>query len=58
MVMVLEPGRFASMLQVEDLRRENKDLLEKVIKACPPPDPKHMPVVDGEALRRTRTTPM
>ncbi|KAK9822939.1 hypothetical protein WJX74_006673 [Apatococcus lobatus] len=44
--------------QVEDLRRENKDLLEKVIKACPPPDPKHMPTVDGEALRRTRTTPM
>ena len=48
--------------QVAELKRENRILLEKVVKACPPPPPPvSLPLVgplEGETLRRTRTTPI
>ncbi|KAK9813981.1 hypothetical protein WJX73_007840 [Symbiochloris irregularis] len=41
--------------QVENLKLQNRQLLEKVIRACAPPPPKIAPTVEGEPLRRTRS---
>ncbi len=45
-------------LQVEELKATNKMLLEKVIAQVQPTPAKHAPCLDGQPLRRTRTTPM
>lgn len=41
--------------QVENLKLQNRQLLEKVIRACAPPPPRILPTVEGEPLRRTRS---
>ncbi|CAL5224566.1 g7271 [Coccomyxa viridis] len=45
-------------VQVEELKATNKMLLEKVIAQVQPAPAKHAPCLDGQPLRRTRTTPM
>ena len=42
-------------MQVENLKLQNRQLLEKVIRACAPPPPRIVPTVEGEPLRRTRS---
>jgi hypothetical protein len=44
--------------KVEELKRQNRELLQRVITACPPPEDKHAGAIDGQRLRRTRTMPM
>lgn len=44
--------------QVEELKAANRELLERVIAHCPPPPAAHVPTLNGEPLRRTRTTPL
>ena len=46
------------MWQVEELKAANKVLLEKVIAQVQAPPARHAPCLDGQPLRRTRTTPM
>ena len=41
--------------QVNQLKEQNRLLLQKVIDACPPPQDKHSGRVNGEPLRRTRS---
>ena len=44
--------------QVEELKAANRELLERVIAHCQPPPAPHVPMLEGEPLRRTRTTPL
>lgn len=41
--------------QVNQLKEQNKALLQRVIDACSAPEDKHSGKVDGERLRRTRS---
>ena len=41
--------------QVNQLKEQNKALLQRVIDACLAPEDKHSGKVDGEPLRRTRS---
>lgn len=41
--------------QVNQLKEQNRLLLQRVIDACPPPEDKHSGRVNGEPLRRTRS---
>lgn len=41
--------------QVNQLKEQNKALLQRVIDACSAPEDKHSGRVDGEPLRRTRS---
>lgn len=41
--------------QVNQLKDQNKALLQRVIDACSAPEDKHSGRVDGEPLRRTRS---
>lgn len=45
-------------IKVEELKQQNRELLQKVITACPPPEDKHSGLINGQRLRRTRTMPM
>lgn len=41
--------------QVNQLKDQNKDLLQRVIDACAPPQDRHTGMIDGQPLRRTRS---
>ncbi|BDA49485.1 probable ABSCISIC ACID-INSENSITIVE 5-like protein 2 [Coccomyxa sp. Obi] len=44
--------------QVDELKQQNRELLEKVIAHCQAPPAAHLPTIGGQPLRRTRTTPL
>ncbi|EIE19095.1 hypothetical protein COCSUDRAFT_67968 [Coccomyxa subellipsoidea C-169] len=44
--------------QVDELKQQNRELLERVIAHCQPPPAAHVPTLEGQPLRRTRTTPL
>ena len=41
--------------QVNQLKDQNRELLQRVIDACAPPQDRHTGVIDGQPLRRTRS---
>lgn len=45
-------------MQVDELKQQNRELLEQVIAHCQPPPAAHVPTLGGQPLRRTRTMPL